>query len=89
MESSQPRTLDSLTPEEEQELTHLRNVYKTAVEDWVAVIREEEDLATPDHSMIAVEEWDKAHFKEQDARDIAKKARQDYQDALRRVLYQF
>jgi len=89
METQQPRSHDSLTPEEEQELTHLRHMYKTAVEEWIGAIREEEDLATPDHSMTAVEGWDQAHFKEEDARNSAKKARQDYQDLLRRILYQF
>jgi len=30
-------------------------------------IRTEEALAAPDHSMIAVEQWDAAHFREHDA----------------------
>jgi hypothetical protein len=30
-------------------------------------IRTEEALASPDHSMIAVEQWDAAHFREHDA----------------------
>jgi len=74
---------------ENAELDHLRFTYKTAVEEWIAAIREEEDLATPDHSMIAVEDWEKASFKEEDARQKAKKARKNYEDALRLVLYNF
>ena len=40
-------------------------------------------LATPDHSMTAMEEWDTAHFNEHDAHTRATKAREAYQDALR------
>jgi hypothetical protein len=71
------------------ELDKLRFKYKAAVERWIAAIREEENLAAPDHSMIKVEQWDQANFAEQDARDIAKAARQEYADALREVLYNF
>ena len=71
------------------ELDKLRFNYKAAVERWIAAIRADEDLATPDHSMIAVEKWDLANFAEEDARNIAKAARQEYQDALRQVLYNF
>lgn len=74
---------------ENAELDKLRFNYKAAVDRWVAAIRAEEDLASPDHSMIAVEKWDLANFTEQDARDAAKAARQEYADALRQVLYNF
>jgi hypothetical protein len=74
---------------ENAELDKLRFKYKAAVERWIAAIREEENLATPDHSMVASEKWDQANFAEQDARDIAKAARQEYADALREVLYNF
>jgi hypothetical protein len=71
------------------ELDKLRFNYKAAVERWIAAIRFEENLATPDHSMVAVENWDQANFAEEDARNIAKAARAEYQDALRQVLYNF
>lgn len=74
---------------ENAELDKLRFQYKSAVERWIEAIRAEENLATPDHSMVAVEEWDRANFAEQDARNIAKAARQEYADALREVLYNF
>ena len=74
---------------ESAELDILRFKYKAAVERWVAAIRAEEDLATPDHSMVAVENWDQANFAEEDARNVAKAARQEYTDALRQVLYNF
>ncbi|HTC86813.1 MAG TPA: hypothetical protein VK686_00875 [Bryobacteraceae bacterium] len=71
------------------ELDKLRFNYKAAVERWIAAIRAEEDLATSDHSMIAAEKWDLANFAEEDSRKIAKAARQEYQDAVRQVLYNF
>lgn len=74
---------------ENTELDKLRSDYKAAVDRWIAAIRAEENLATPDHSMIAVEKWDLANFTEEDARNAAKAARQEYQDALRQVLYNF
>ena len=74
---------------ENADLDRLRFNYKEAVDRWIAAIRAEEDLATPDHSMVAVEDWDRANFTEQDAREVAKAARQEYADALRQVLFNF
>src|ERR1700759_2976382 len=69
------------------ELDNLRTTYKSAVEAWVSAIRAEEALATPDHSMTAMEKWDDAHFREQDAQKAAVTARDAYKDALRAVNY--
>jgi hypothetical protein len=69
------------------ELDQLRVSYKAAVDDWVDAIRAEEALATPDHSMIAMEHWDAAHFKEHDAHTRVTEAREAYKDALRTVNY--
>jgi len=74
---------------ENAELDKLRFNYKAAVERWIAAIRAEEDLATPDHSMAAVEDWDHAGFSEEDSRKVAKAAKQEYVDALRQVLFNF
>jgi hypothetical protein len=71
----------------EQNLDQLRLAYKAAVDEWVDSIRAEEALATPDHSMIAMEQWDTAHFREHDAHTKATDAREAYQDALRGVNY--
>ncbi len=68
------------------DLDQLRLVYKKAVDEWVDAIRAEEALATPNHSMIAMEAWDAAHFRELDARTKATEARED-QDALRGANY--
>ena len=69
------------------DLDQLRLAYKAAVDDWVAAIRAEEALATPDHSITAMEKWDDARFKEQDAQEKAAKAREAYKDALREANY--
>jgi len=44
-------------------LSALRLAYKKATDDWVNAIRAEETLATPDHSMTAMELWDEARPK--------------------------
>jgi hypothetical protein len=69
------------------DLDHLRLAYKKATDEWVDAIRAEEALATPDHSMIAMEQWDDAHFREEDAHSKASKARDAYKDGLRNVNY--
>jgi hypothetical protein len=68
-------------------LDQLRLAYKKAVDQWVDAIREEEALATSDHSMIAMEHWDAAHFKEHDAHTKVTEARDAYKDGLRAVNY--
>ena len=69
------------------DLDQARLAYKKAVDEWADTIRAEETLATPDHSMVAMEHWDTAHFKEHDAHEKATEAREAYKDALRRVNY--
>jgi len=73
----------------DEELDQLRIAYKTAVDKWVDTIRAEEALATPDHSETAMERWDEARFREQDAQTNAAAARDAYKDGLRRVNYGF
>jgi len=70
-------------------LDELQQAYKQAVDQWVAAIRAEESLATPDHSEVAMERWDAAGFAEQDAQNKAKRARDEYKDALRLLNYGF
>lgn len=69
------------------DMDQLRSAYKKATDEWVNSIRAEESLATPDHSMVAWERWDTAHFTEQDASAKATEAREAYKDALRAVNY--
>jgi hypothetical protein len=77
-------TLEAMSP---ADLDQLRLAYKKATDEWVDAIRSEEALATSDHSMIAMEKWDAAHFREEDAHTKANEAREAYKDALRTVNY--
>lgn len=72
-----------------EELDQLRIAYKNAVDKWVDAIRAEEALATPDHTETAMERWDDARFREQDAQTKAAAARDAYKDGLRSVNYGF
>jgi hypothetical protein len=69
------------------DLDQLRLAYKKAVDEWVDTIRAEEALATPDHSMVAMEHWDTAHLAEHDAHTNATVAREAYKDGLRLANY--
>ena len=68
-------------------LDALQQKYKQAVDQWVAAIRAEEALATPDHSETAMERWDHADFAVKDAEKQAKEARDDYKEGLRKLHY--
>ena len=70
-----------------ENLDQLRLASKKAVDEWLNAIRAEEALATPDHSMVAMEHWDAAHLKEHDAHTKATEAREAYKDGLRKVNY--
>jgi hypothetical protein len=77
-------------PVELSELDELQANYKAAVDEWVAVIREEEALASvADHSVTDIDEWENAADKEDAARDKAKAAKQVYEDALREKFFHF
>jgi hypothetical protein len=69
------------------DLDGLQRTYKQAVDQWVAAIRAEEALATPDHSETAMERWDGADFAVQDSGKQAKKARDEYKEGLRKLHY--
>lgn len=63
--------------------------YKAAVEAWVAAIREEETLASYHHSLAQVDKWEIAHFREEELRVKAKKAKRAYEDAIRKEYFGF
>ena len=63
--------------------------YKQANDAWVDAIRAEEALANDDHSMVEMEKWDAAGFSAHDAEAVAKKARDQYKNALRKKNYGF
>ena len=74
---------------EKSELDQLRDNYKKAVEEWIGAIRAEASLATFDHTIPAVDSWENAGFIEEKARARAKEARQIYEDALRKLNFNF
>ena len=63
--------------------------YQEAINTWVDAIRAEEALANDDHSMVEMEKWDSAGLHVHDAELAAKKARDQYKNALRKKNYGF
>jgi hypothetical protein len=71
------------------ELDRMQSAYNAAVEEWIAAIREEEALASNNHSVAQIDQWEAAHFKEDDVRKKVKAAKKQYEDALRRKFFNF
>ena len=71
------------------ELDQKQRDYKAAVEEWVGAIRLEEALASVNHSMAEVDQWEAAGFREEEARQKAKAAKQAYESALREEFFNF
>ena len=71
------------------DLDQMQAAYKIAVDNWINTIREEEALASADHSEAEIDAWEAAGFREEDAREKAKQAKKEYEDALRRKFFNF
>jgi hypothetical protein len=71
------------------ELDAMQLAYKASVEDWIGAIRKEEDLASMNHSLAQVDQWEQAHFNEEAARKRAKAAKAHYEAALRKKFFSF
>lgn len=71
------------------ELDQMQSAYKAAVEEWIAAIKQEEALASVNHSIAEVDKWEAAHFREDEIRSKVKAAKKQYEDALRRKFYHF
>jgi hypothetical protein len=74
---------------EHPELDELQIAYKSAVEEWIAAIRKEEALASVNHSVAEVDQWEAAHFAEDELRSQVKDAKEKYEDALREKFFGF
>ena len=74
---------------EQTELLTMQKAYKSAVDKWIEAIRGEEELASVEPTLAQVDEWEAAHFKEDEARNRAKQAKKDYEDAIRQSLFRF
>jgi hypothetical protein len=77
------------TAEDLSELDRMQSAYKAAVEEWVTAIKQEEDLASVNHTVAEVDKWEAAHFKEDELRSKVKKAKKLYEDALREKFFGF
>ncbi|MFY9937953.1 MAG: hypothetical protein WAK33_13830 [Silvibacterium sp.] len=74
---------------EDSELDQKQNAYKAAVEAWIAGIKEEEALASGDHSVAEIDRWEEADFREEALRKKVKAAKKEYEDALRLKFFDF
>ena len=75
--------------EDTVELDQMQNAYKAAVEEWIAAIKQEESLASVNHTVAEVDQWEGAHFKEDEIRSKVKIAKKRYEDALREKFFGF
>ena len=71
------------------DLDQMQQAYKSAVDQWIAAIRHEEALASVNHSEAEIDEWEAAGFREEEARDKAKLAKENYEAALREKFFDF
>jgi hypothetical protein len=75
--------------DEHSELDRLQAEYKNAVETWIAAIRNEEVLASVNHTVAEIDKWEGAHFAEDEMRTKVKDAKAKYEDALREKFFGF
>ena len=74
---------------ETAELDQLQKDYKAAVETWIASIRKEEALASTEHSIADIDQWEEAADDQEKAGGAVKEAKQRYEDALREKFFNF
>jgi hypothetical protein len=71
------------------DLDQMQQAYKSAVEEWITAIRHEEALASGNHSEAEIDDWEAAGFREEETRDKAKLAKENYEAALREKFFDF
>jgi len=71
------------------ELDQMQSSYKAAVDEWVAAIRHEEALASVNHNVAQIDQWEAAAMNEDELRNKAKAAKKAYEDALREKFFNF
>ncbi len=71
------------------DLDQMQNAYKAAVEEWIAAIKQEEVLASVNHSVAEIDKWEGAHFREDEIRSKVKVAKKRYENALREKFFGF
>lgn len=75
--------------QQELSLDHLQAAYKMAVDEWVSAIREEEALASVKHSVVKIDQWEAAHFREDELRTKVLEAKSEYENQLREEIFGF
>lgn len=75
--------------EDYSHLDEKQRAYKAAVDAWVEAIRAEEALASQAHDLHEVDKWEAAHFREEEFRNLAKNAKREYEDAIRKEFFGF
>jgi len=71
------------------DLDKMQSDYKAAVDEWIAAIRVEESLASTNHSVAEIDQWEGAASREDEARNKAKAAKEAYEAALRQEFFNF
>ena len=74
---------------EHPELDKLQAAYKDTAEAWITAIRKEEALASVNHDVAEVDQWEQAHLEEDELRNKVKAAKEEYEDALRAKFFGF
>ena len=74
---------------EHPELDKLQAAYKDTAEAWITAIRKEEALASVNHDVAEVDQWEQAHLEEEELRNKVKAAKEEYEDALRAKFFGF
>jgi hypothetical protein len=77
------------TQDDSSALDRFQSAYKAVVEEWIAAIKHEEELASGNHSVAEIDLWEQAHFREENIRAKVKAAKKDYENALRHKFFGF
>jgi hypothetical protein len=70
-------------------LDSMQSTYKSAVNEWINAIRQEEELASVHHSVAELDKWENAGMLEEESREKAKAAKKAYEGALREQMFNF
>jgi hypothetical protein len=73
----------------QQELDQLQAAYRAAVDAWVKAIRDEEALASGNHNVAELDDWEAAYFHARKLEREADYRKRLYEDALRREFFGF
>jgi hypothetical protein len=70
------------------ELDQMQTAYKVAIKEWIAAIKQEEALASVNHSVAEVDKWEGAHFTEDKIRNKGEGCEEEIRRrAARKVLW--